>query len=161
MAAREHRWSIGNLIAPPRFILFILALAGGFYLAVPQLGLRYGAMAAFDGAALLFFAVCLPLFWHESEHMRRSACRNDANRVVLLFLTLAVSFVILASVASELIEHATTQRWSIPLIIATLALCWLFSNFVYALHYAHLFYRDRDGGDAGGIEFPGTKEPDY
>lgn len=161
MAAREHRWSIGNLIAPPRFILFILALAGGFYLAVPGLGVRYGAMAAFDGAAILFFLVCIPLFWHESGHMRRSACRNDANRVILLLLTLAVSFVILASVASELMEHTRRQVWAIPLIIATLAISWLFSNLIYALHYAHLFYSDRDGADAGGIEFPGTKEPDY
>jgi uncharacterized membrane protein len=34
---------------------------------------------------------------------------------------------------------------------------------VYTLHYAHLFYgRDDDGsGDAGGLDFPDTKEPDY
>ncbi|MEZ0244074.1 MAG: DUF1345 domain-containing protein, partial [Sphingomonas sp.] len=71
MAARKkHRWSIGNLIAPPRFILFILALAGGFYFAVPELGVRYGAMAAFDGAALIFFLACIPLLGNESQRMR-------------------------------------------------------------------------------------------
>jgi uncharacterized membrane protein len=162
MAARKkHRWSIGNLIAPPRFILFVLALAGGCYLAIPVLGLRYGVMAAFDGAALLFFLICLPLLGHESEKMRISACRNDANRVLLLLLTLAVSFVILASIASELMQRATTQHWSLPLIIGTLVTTWLFSNVVYALHYAHLFYSDADGSDAGGIDFPDTKEPDY
>jgi len=162
MAARkQHRWSIGNLIAPPRFIAFVLALGGGFYLAVPLLGLRYGAMAAFDGAALLFFLLCIPLMGHESQRMRISACRNDANRVLLLLLSLTVSFVILAAVASELMQHAKTQSWSLPLIIGTLMLSWLFSNFIYALHYAHMFYSDANGGDAGGIDFPGTKEPDY
>ncbi|MEZ0242973.1 MAG: DUF1345 domain-containing protein [Sphingomonas sp.] len=162
MAARKkHRWSIGNLIAPPRFILFILALAGGFYFAVPEFGLRYGAMAAFDGAAAIFFLSCIPLLGHESERMRISACRNDANRVLLLLLTLAVSFVILAAIASELMQRETTKSWSIPLIVGTLAMSWIFSNTIYALHYAHLFYSDQDGGDAGGIDFPGTNEPDY
>jgi uncharacterized membrane protein len=161
MASRKHRWSIGNLIAPPRFILFVLALAGGCYLAIPELGLRYGTMAAFDAAALLFFLICLPLLRHESDRMRIAACRNDANRVLLLLLTVAVGVVIFASVASELMQRDATKAWSLPLIIGTLALSWLFSNFIYALHYAHLFYSDRDGGDAGGIDFPGTNEPDY
>lgn len=161
MARKEHRWSIGNLIAPPRFIVFVLALAGGFYAAVPYLGIRYGAMAAFDGAALLFFILCIPLMGHESERMRVAACRNDANRVLLLLLTLTVSFVILAAVASELMQRGAGKSWSLPLIIGTLVTSWLFSNFIYALHYAHLFYSDAHGGDAGGIEFPGTREPDY
>jgi uncharacterized membrane protein len=162
MAARNtHRWSIGNLIAPPRFILFILALAGGFYLAVPELGVRYGTMAAFDGAAAIFFLSCVPLLGHESDRMRISACRNDANRVLLLLLTFAVSFVILAAIASELMQRETGKAWAIPLIVGTLVMSWLFSNFIYALHYAHLFYSDADGGDAGGVDFPGTNEPDY
>src|SRR5690606_37963304 len=131
MAARDHRRGIGNWIAPPRFLLFILALAAGMFLAVPPLGLRYGTMAAFDGAALLFFATCAPLLWHQSTHMRRSARRNDANRVILLLLTLAVSFVILAAVASELMERGQRHPWALPLIVGTLALSWLFSNFVY------------------------------
>ena len=47
-------------------------------------------------------------------------------------------------------------------MIATLVLAWLFSNIVYALHYAHLYYRrGKDGKDRGGIDFPGTPEPDY
>ncbi|MCW3846212.1 DUF1345 domain-containing protein [Sphingomonas sp. LB-2] len=161
MAARKHRWTIGNLIAPPRFIAFVLAFAGGVYLAVPQLGIRYGVMAAFDAAALIFFLLCLPLLRHESDRMRIAACRNDANRVLLLLLTLAVSFVILASIASELMHHEASAPWTLPLIIATLVLSWTFSNVIYALHYAHLFYSDADGGDAGGIDFPGTNEPDY
>ena len=162
MAARKKlRWSIGNLIAPPRFIAFVLALAAGFYVAMPMLGVRYAAMAAFDGAALLFFLLCIPLMGHESERMRVAACRNDANRVLLLLLTLAVSFVILASIASELMHREASAPWTLPLIIGTLILAWIFSNTIYALHYAHMFYSDDNGGDAGGVDFPGTNEPDY
>ena len=46
-------------------------------------------------------------------------------------------------------------------LVGTLLLTWFFTNTVYALHYAHLYYSSRDGNDAGGIDFPGTKTPDY
>lgn len=161
MARRKHRRSIGNLIAPPRFILFALAFAGAAWFAIPPLGLRHGVMVAFDAAAILFFIACLPLLGHESEKMRISACRNDANRAILLLLTVAVSFVILAAIATELMQGDARHPWTLALIVGTLALGWLFSNFIYALHYAHLFYSERDGGDAKGIEFPETEEPDY
>ncbi len=161
MATNKHRWSIGNLIAPPRFILFVLAFAGGACYAIPLLGIRYGVMAGFDAGALLFFLICEPLLRHESKRMRIAACRNDANRVVLLLLTLAVSFVILAAIASALMQRATSQSWALPLIVGTLVVTWLFSNVIYALHYAHLFYREEYGADAGGLQFPETPEPDY
>ena len=38
---------------------------------------------------------------------------------------------------------------------------WLFSSLIYALHYAHMFYGDNKGKDAGGVTFPDKKEPDY
>ncbi|MES2443132.1 MAG: DUF1345 domain-containing protein [Pseudomonadota bacterium] len=161
MARRKHRWSIGNLVAPPRFILFALAFAGAAWFAIPELGVRHGVMAGFDVAALFFFLICIPLLGHESERMRVSACRNDANRFVLLLLTTAVSFVVLAAIVTELMQGDAGHPWTLALIIGTLALSWLFSNVIYALHYAHLFYSDDNGGDAGGLEFPGTREPDY
>ncbi len=75
--------------------------------------------------------------------MRQSAKRNDANRFLLLVITGLVSLVILAAVASELMEKERTQDWALFLIVGTLALCWTFSSTIYALHYAHLFYSRR------------------
>ena len=51
----------------------------------------------------------------------------------------------------------------IGLVVATLALSWLFSNTVYALHYAHIYYiKDDDGeGDHKGVAIPNADEPDY
>jgi uncharacterized membrane protein len=163
MANGEHRRGIGNFVAPPRFILFVAVLAAGSALLIHPLGWRHGVMVAFDGAALLFFVALIPLLGHESERMRVSACRNDANRIFLLLLTGAVSLVILAAVATELMQRGARNLESLALSVATLALCWLFSNTIYALHYAHLFYTEDagGGGDAGGLEFPKTPEPDY
>lgn len=154
--------AIGNRIAPPRFLLFaILALAGGLA-AATCVEWRQAVMLAFDGAAIIFLLSCLPLFGREADAMRVSARDNDANRIGLLAITGAVMLVILVAIASELSLKQATQPGVAVLIVATLVIAWLFSNFVYTLHYAHMFYSAADGGgDTGGIEFPHTHEPDY
>ena len=52
-------------------------------------------------------------------------------------------------------------RCDVVLIVATLALAWLFANMVFTLHYAHLYYLQKDGRDQRGIEVPGVHEPGY
>jgi uncharacterized membrane protein len=163
MARRNstHGKAIGNVIAPPRFLLFIAATAVALFFAIPALGLRTGVMIGFDAGASIFLLSVLPLLRHRSDDMRRSASRNDANRLLLLFLTLAVSLVVFVAIASILMEGATPDMRSIALIVGTIILCWVFSNTVYTLHYAHLYYRAGDDGDAGGLQFPEEPEPDY
>ena len=105
---------------------------------------------------------CVPLFRHEPRQMRESAKRNDANRGFLLLLAGVVTGVIMIAVGSELAHKGRPQPLDVTLVITTLCLSWLFSTLVYALHYAHLFYtRSSQGGDSGGVCFPGTEEPDY
>lgn len=161
MAKPRRARGIGNVLAPPRFILFAVATAIAIAVAVPALGAREGVMAGFDVGAVLFLLISAPLLRHKAKEMRESACRNDANRVVLLAVTAAVSLVILVAVASELMEKDAPDTSALALILGTLALCWIFSNWIYALHYAHLFYSEDEGEDAGGLCFPETKEPDY
>jgi uncharacterized membrane protein len=154
--------TIGNRIAPPRLILFfaVLIVAGG--LAAAWLSRAAAVMAAFDLAAAIFLIGCLPLFRREADEMRKSARDNDANRVIMLVLTVVLTLVILVTVAGELISGKPTEMEKI-LVIATLALAWTFANMVYALHYAHLYYTRDDGGkDLAGLDFPGERpEPDY
>ncbi|TPG53035.1 DUF1345 domain-containing protein [Sphingomonas glacialis] len=154
--------NLGKKVAPPRFILFAILFAGGLFVAIPPLGWGRGAMAAFDVAAAVFLLAVSTLLGHgEADRMRKSAEDNDANRVGLLVLTGVTMLVILTSVAKEL--QGKTDIAATVLVIVTLVLAWLFSNTVYALHYAHLFYSDcdDDGQDSGGLDFPKCAEPDY
>ncbi len=152
--------SMGKRVAPPRFVLFVVVMAIGLVVAVPALGLGRGTMVAFDVAAVVFLLSVATLLGSEAERMREVAKANDANRALLLGLSVTVSIVVLVAVAKEL--HGKTDRWSIALVIATLALAWLFSNTVYALHYAHAYYLEGDDGkDRGGIDVPQCDEPDY
>jgi uncharacterized membrane protein len=162
--AGSSKAGIGNRIAPPRFVLFLvllLAASVGAGLAIDWL---HGIMIGFDVSGLVFLASCAPLLRDtRAATMRRHAAENDANRLGLLAITGLVTVVVLVTVGAELLQSHSRSGPAIALIIFTLALSWLFSNVVYSLHYAHMFYRkdQKTGRDCGGIDMPGTKEPDY
>jgi uncharacterized membrane protein len=153
---------IGNRLAPVRFLIFILLLAA----AVPAATMllrdpALGAMAGFDVAASAFILSCLPLLRiGDPAVIRDHAVDNDANRAVLLGITGVVMLVLLLAVAAETIGDRPPPLTKV-LIIVTLILAWLFSNSVYALHYAHLGYRRGEGGACSGVDFPGTPKPLY
>jgi uncharacterized membrane protein len=155
------RLELGKKIAPPRFLVFIVLIVIGLAIGIPALGWAIGSMAAFDVAAVTFFIIASPLLDDKADEMRTSAERNDANRAVLLAISGLVSLIVLAAVASELMQTGSPKPGMVVLIVGTLTLCWLFTSLIYALHYAHLFYGDDHGRDSGGVDFPGTKEPDY
>jgi uncharacterized membrane protein len=153
--------TIGNTIAPWRFLLFVALLIAGIPVG-NQIFHRWalGGMAAFDVAAAVFLIACLPLLGtREASEIRDHAVRNDANREVLLGITGIVMTILLIAIAAESVGHSP-QPFTRILIILTLAVAWLFSNTIYALHYAHLAYGD-DCHDCSGFEFPGTTVPDY
>ncbi len=153
--------TIGNMIAPPRFLLFMAALIVTFPIASHAFDRwALGAMAAFDVAATLFLISCIPLLGtKEARVIRDHATKNDANRHVLLVITGIVMAVLLTAIAAEAVGH-NPQPFTKALIIGTLALAWVFSNTVYAFHYAHMVYMHPDVGCVG-LEFPRTAHPVY
>lgn len=157
----DLRLDLGNRIAPPRFIAFVVITVAGGLFAVPRLGWAQGSMVGFNVAAILFFLSIVPLFNDVADEMRQSAKRNDANRAGLLVITGIVMGVVLAAVSSELMQKSRPEPREIVLIVGTLCTAWIFSNIVYALHYAHMFYSGDKGKDVRGVEFPKTEEPDY
>ncbi len=153
--------NLGHRIAPTRFVVFVILFAIGLATLIPMLGRGRGAMASFDIAAAVFLCAVIPLLGKRPKEMRAIAKSNDANRALLLAVTGIVMGMILVSVASEMMGGKSSTL-GIALIVTTLALAWLFSNTIYALHYAHLFYTGNDEGkDSGGITVPGSEEPDY
>ena len=157
------RRTIGNRIAPPKFIVFFTLLFVGVGIGLAYLPRPWAIMAGFDVAATAFLLVCIPLFRHEAKAMRQAAKENDANRVILLIVSLVVSLVILITIAGEMVGEGAPTLVDKALIVVTLALAWIGANTVYTLHYAHLYYSSDDGGkDRGGLDFPGDRpEPDY
>ena len=154
---------MGNRLAPARFVLFaslflVAAPAAGFWFERPW----FGIMVGFDIAAFAFLLSCLPLLRvRDHREMRRDALANDANRPVLLAITVAAMLVVLITIGIQIIDDGTTRAGVKETVIVTLLLGWLFANSVYTLHYAHLAYMIGTEEGSAGLEFPGTRHPVY
>lgn len=155
------RRSIGNMVAPPRFLLFVALLVIGVPIGRATLGnWALGAMAGFDAAAFAFLVSCISLLGtKEARVIREHAKANDANRVGLLVISLIVVGILMIAIAAEAVGK-TPQPFTKVLIILTLGLAWLFANTIYAIHYAHLVYTRPEIGCVG-LEFPHTTHPVY
>lgn len=152
----------GRKVAPARFLLFgvillVATVVGGSLLTEWRTALLIG----FDAAALVFFATVLPLLNDDVATMRRTAQVNDANRPALLAITVLIALVILFAIGTLIAAKEVLHWQGLALIVGTLTLAWFFSNTVYALHYAHLYYMPGINGDRGGLDFPKASEPDY
>lgn len=158
---------LGNRLAPRRFLMFVALLPLVFAahrLLVAEADWREGVVFAFDVAAFCFLASLVPLLRDSRvADIRRHASQNDANRLLILVITVLLTLVVMAAIGGELDGARQGHPPAVVKLVATLLLTWLFANAVYALHYAHAFYtRDADGGsDAGGLDFPGTATPGY
>lgn len=153
-----RRW-----ILPARFLLFL----GLFALGTAGLafeGLRWGqaVLGGFDLGALVFIASLWTLC-RDSTHaqMRLHARQNDANRFAVLVISTMIMLVIVTALFVDL-PHARGDSGYIKgaaliLILASLVVAWLFSNLIYALHYAHIYY---GGAKEGGLRFPAPDDAD-
>ena len=158
---------LGQRLAPPRFMMFLVLLVAGsiaWRVVMPGHGLAEPLAMGFDFAALAFLASLWPLLKAcEADTMRRHSEENDANRVLVLAITSVLTVVVMAAIGGELPGAKSGDALAKVKLIGTLLLTWLFANTVYALHYAHLYYtRGKEaGGDLGGLDFPETPMPDY
>lgn len=158
-------WQLGRRLAPPRFLLFLGLLIAGFFADRAFIGSTWTEAAAlsFDLAAVVFVLSLVPLLRESGpQTIRDHADANDANRTLVLVATALVMVVVMAAISGELPGARNGDLAAAIKLVVTLLLIWIFTNTVYALHYAHVFYTVGPGHkDCGGIDFPGTPEPTY
>lgn len=131
------------------------------------------ALIGFDAGAFVFIAGTLLMFSRsETDDMRKRAKENDPDHQILLMIALFIVGVVLVAVTVELTGTGGGKGSGVAIAGATILLAWLFSNLLFAIHYAHEFYSpgDEDDGpgrgdgedrDRGGLDFPGDGLPDY
>ena len=145
-------------IMPWRFALFFALLLASWALVGIRFDAAQSLLIAFDVSSLAFLATNATSFGYGAQRLRRAAAENDANRAVLLIVSVTLTLVILAALVGELAK-GQLSGWDKALVAATLVLVWTFGNAVYTLHYAHLYYSSKAGKDCAGLKFPELKEP--
>jgi len=139
------------------FSVGIVLIARG---ASPAIAVLAGIVA---GGALLLGLIWSLLRISGADETQRRASRDDPGRGAVFLLMLSVSAIALlaATILVRTERQAPPQGRAllVALCLATVAMAWSLTHSMFALRYAHLYYRDKEG--AGGVEFPGGARPAY
>lgn len=126
-------------------------------------------LTAWDIGIALYLVLAAGMMGNsDNAKMRHRASLEDEGGLILLGLTVFGAVASLAAIMHELVIAKTLsghgEGLAIALAAATVVLSWLFMQTMFALHYAHEFYKadtDKDG-NGGGLEFPAHYHtPDY
>ena len=122
---------------------------------------QVATLLAWDATALLFCVwVWAAVHGVDAEITRHIATREDNSRAAAEVILIAASVASLLGVGLTLLkastETGTTQALITAVAVLTVAFSWLAVHTVFALRYAHLYYRE-----GGGIDFHDNEDPDY
>jgi uncharacterized membrane protein len=111
----------------------------------------------------------LILILHMAMDPRREASvfsrPEDENQWVLVVLGIVASLAAMAAIVWELGPVKNMAGWEktghLTLVGVTVLSAWTFLQVMFALHYAGVYFVRRKGGYQGGLEFPGTPQPEW
>ena len=156
-----HKRTQTSRIAHPRYMGFFALLMAGFAALAAFLPIEMALIGGFDIAAGAFALSLLPAWLNSTpDTIRKTAARDDGGRQILLTLTAIIVTVVTISVGVLVADKDALSASRIALLVLTLLSGWVFTNLVFAIHYAHVFYDAQPSGDDhGGLDFPGGGAP--
>lgn len=131
---------------------------------VPQVETR--VLLAWNATSVLY----LVLAWAavrgtDRVGMRRRAEAQNEGRIFVLTMVVASAAAVLMAIGSQLSSvrelHGVARTAHIALAAFTVMTSWLFTQTLFALHYAHDFYTLRASRQPDPLLFPGTPDPGY
>ncbi|MEQ6290972.1 DUF1345 domain-containing protein [Vogesella sp. GCM10023246] len=158
------------LLARPRLLSAgLLGLAVAWLVQFQSL-LPLHTMTAFmlgwNAGALVYLLLAAHMMYGASEvHIRRQALREDVGQRTILALVVCSSITCLLAIALELSAarqlHGALRASHVALAALTILTSWLFTQTMFALHYAHTYFVGLARGAPAALQFPGDDTPDY
>jgi uncharacterized membrane protein len=156
----------------PRLFAGLLAGALVGFLLPPYMHLSTRLLIAWNAGTWVYFVLsAILVVTSTTDSMRRRARDSDEGRFFILVLTSCAALASIGAIVAQLAATkdmtGLTKGLHVTLAAATIVSAWFFIHLTYALHYAHEYFDELDQGphlkpkDAGGLNFPGTKDPDY
>lgn len=126
-------------------------------------------LIAWDSAVFVFIVLSLlRMVGADQATLRRHAMEQDEGRNAILVLAVIAALASISVIVTELagLKGAGTklELARVAFTMATIALSWGFTQIVFALHYASIYYspfEDSDDEFKCGLHFPGGGPPDY
>jgi uncharacterized membrane protein len=156
------------LRARPRLLWSVVFGIAAYAVGAWVLPLQNAAIVllAWNAASLLY----LVLAWHLTRRVpvdviRSRAVHQDEGRMTILLLVVVGAAAVLLAVGSQLAHvkdlEGRARAAHLALALLTIVTSWLFTQVLFALHYAHDFYMARHAGRPDPLDFPGTDDPEY
>jgi uncharacterized membrane protein len=122
---------------------------------------QLAVLLGWDASALAYVMATLPVLRHDGATTQAVALFEDESRRTAEAILLGACVVSLAAVGTGLAEANRADGGEEVLLTAasaaTVVLSWCVVQVVHTLRYASLYY----GDGAGGVDFNGTRQPDY
>jgi uncharacterized membrane protein len=159
-----------NLDARPRLIISIV-VAGLVCILVPNwLKLPTRIIISWNSGVVCFLALAWSMmFGATPQKMRRSAKAQDESGLGILTLVVAAACISLFAIG-VMLKNTKDLSVAILTLHVTMAgitvICsWLLIHTMFALHYAHYYYRDDSQAppddNTKSLDFPNENQPDY
>jgi uncharacterized membrane protein len=147
--------------------LMLSVLAGLVLLAVLPESLRLATrlLLAWDLVSAIYvgFALLMMLRSTVEDCRARAALYDQADWVIMAVVIACAA----SGFAAIFVELGVIKSGRAPALLGlvvtgvTVVLSWTFTNVLFTLHYANVYYRPHKHGTPGGLDFPGERAPDY
>lgn len=164
------KWFTNNS-NPRRRLLIAIGIAASIYAILPQsFRLSSRIIVAWDsGASILLGLTWGKMLFATHQQMRRQAQLEDSSRWAILIFVVTGAIASLSAIVFMLKDRtgvsASLLTEHVFLSVLTIICSWLLMHTMFALHYAHSYYYSNSKSPseswAGGLDFPGEKQPDY
>ena len=152
---------------PKLFVCALLAFVA-FALIPDQWSLHFSSkvVLAWNLGSICYLMVTAEMmFSGDAQGMQKRAIRQNVGRWLVLSLVIIASLVCVGAIFTVLSNAKDFQglfKWGhITLVALTVFTSWVFTQVMFAQHYAHEYYFAVSKGLNGGLDFPQTPQPDY
>ncbi len=171
--ASRSQWrlfgSLANALRLERRLLIACAVGALVFIVIPSdWGANVRLAGAWNAGGMVYLGLAFALMSScSTDGIKHRASLEDETRVVffaIILLAIVTSFyAVFALIAEAKTLVGSAKSGHIGLAAATILTSWLVLQTVFTLHYAHIYYGNRDGDRDidQGMTFPGDDAPDY
>jgi uncharacterized membrane protein len=169
LISSNERKTVKTLDAHQRFAIALIVAIVVFLLS-SSLKFAYRTILTWNAFAWsAMFVTWVRIFFADARASIRSAKLQDSGRtaifIFVVFSTVASLFAVALLIGTAKGLKGEALSGHILLAAGTVVSSWALVHTVFAMHYAHLFYRDlgndTDSEEGSGLDFPDEKTPDF